>query len=71
MNEIQEALQSINWGIVAPVILIQLILMVTALVDLIRIKETNGPKWLWVLIILLINIIGPVVYFIFGRRQNG
>lgn len=71
MNELQEAFQSINWGLIAPVILIQLILMVVAVIDLIRIKSTNGPKWLWVLIILFINIIGPVVYFIFGRRQNG
>lgn len=71
MNELQEAFQSINWGLIAPVILIQFILMVVAVIDLIRIKSTNGPKWLWVLIILFINIIGPVVYFIFGRRQNG
>ncbi|MGG1631449.1 PLD nuclease N-terminal domain-containing protein [Rossellomorea sp. NRS-1567] len=71
MNELQEAFQSINWGLVAPVILIQLILMVVAVIDLIRIKATNGPKWLWVLIILFINIIGPVVYFIFGRRHDG
>jgi Phospholipase_D-nuclease N-terminal len=71
MNELQEVFQSINWGLIAPVILIQLILVVVAVIDLIRIKATNGPKWLWVLIILFINIIGPVVYFIFGRRNNG
>ncbi|MGE6752422.1 PLD nuclease N-terminal domain-containing protein [Rossellomorea sp. NPDC071047] len=71
MNELQEAFKSINWGIIAPVILIQFILMVVAVIDLIRIKSTNGPKWLWVLIILFINIIGPVVYFVFGRRQDG
>jgi hypothetical protein len=71
MNELQEVFQSINWGLIAPVILIQLILMVVAVIDVIRIKATNGPKWLWVLIILFINIIGPVVYFIFGRRHYG
>ncbi|MGM0751102.1 MAG: PLD nuclease N-terminal domain-containing protein [Bacillota bacterium] len=71
MNELQETFQSINWGLIAPVILIQVILMVVAVIDVIRIKATNGPKWLWVLIILFINIIGPVVYFIFGRRQDG
>ncbi|WP_064091300.1 PLD nuclease N-terminal domain-containing protein [Rossellomorea aquimaris] len=71
MNEFQEALQSINWGLIAPVILIQLLLIVVALVDVIRIKETKGPKWVWLLIILFVNIIGPILYFIFGRRQNG
>ncbi|MGF2616708.1 PLDc_N domain-containing protein [Rossellomorea vietnamensis] len=71
MAELQEVIDSINWGLVAPLLIIQLILMVTALVDLIRIKNTNGPKWLWVLIILFINIIGPIIYFVIGRRQNG
>lgn len=71
MTELQQVLESINWGLVAPLLIIQLILMVTALVDLIRINNTNGPKWLWVLIILFINIIGPIIYFVIGRRQNG
>ncbi|TYS18797.1 PLDc_N domain-containing protein [Rossellomorea vietnamensis] len=71
MTELQQVLESINWGLVAPLLIIQLILIVTALVDLIRIKNTNGPKWLWVLIILFINIIGPIIYFVIGRRQNG
>jgi uncharacterized membrane protein len=71
MNELQQALQSINWGLIAPVIVIQFILIVVAMIDVIRIESTNGPKWLWVLIILFINIIGAVIYFIFGRRHNG
>jgi hypothetical protein len=71
MTELQQALESINWGLVAPLIIIQFILMVTALVDVIRIKDTNGPKWLWVLLILFVNIIGPIAYFVIGRRQNG
>lgn len=71
MNDLQEILNSVNWGLIAPVIVLQLILMVVAVIDLIRIKSTNGPKWVWLLVVLLINIIGPIIYFIFGRRQNG
>ncbi|WP_409251039.1 PLD nuclease N-terminal domain-containing protein [Bacillus sp. SCS-153A] len=71
MAELQQAFETINWGLIAPVIIIQLILLITALVDVIRIRDTNGPKWLWVLIILFINIIGPIIYFVIGRRHNG
>lgn len=71
MQELQDVLQSINWGLIAPLILIQLILMLIAVIDLIRIKHTNGPKWVWLLVVLFINVIGPIIYFIFGRRQNG
>ncbi|WP_102274916.1 PLD nuclease N-terminal domain-containing protein [Cytobacillus massiliigabonensis] len=67
-------LSQVNWEviipIVAPIILIQLILMAIAIIDLIRIEKVNGPKWIWVLVILLVNIIGPIIYFVIGRRNN-
>ena len=53
-----------------PVVLIQLALMITALVDLIRREKTRGPKWVWVLVIVLINFIGPIVYFVAGRKEE-
>lgn len=56
--------------ILAPIFIIQLILIIVAIVDLVRIEKTNGPKWLWVIIILFINIIGPILYFVIGRRSN-
>lgn len=59
----------INWALVAPLIGIQLILLVVALIDLIRIRSTNGPKWVWALVIIFFNVIGPIVYFIFGRKS--
>ncbi|MTD31033.1 PLD nuclease N-terminal domain-containing protein [Planomicrobium sp. YIM 101495] len=52
-----------------PVILIQLVLMIFALVDLIKNPKPNGPKWLWGVIIVVINIIGPILYFVIGRRN--
>ncbi|MGE8204215.1 PLDc N-terminal domain-containing protein [Heyndrickxia sp. NPDC080065] len=70
MDNIQDALQSINWGLIAPIILIQLVLVIVAIIDLIRVKQANGPKWLWVIIILFLSIVGPIIYFIVGRRQN-
>jgi hypothetical protein len=52
-----------------PILLIQLALVIAALVDLIRREKTKGPKWLWVLIILFFNMIGPILYFVVGRDE--
>ncbi|MEH7376685.1 MULTISPECIES: PLD nuclease N-terminal domain-containing protein [Bacillaceae] len=59
-----------NLPIIAPILIIQLILIIVAIIDLVRIENTNGPKWLWALIILFINIIGPILYFVIGRKSN-
>lgn len=53
----------------APLFVVQLILLVVALLDLRRVADTRGPKWLWLVIILFVNIVGPIVYFIVGRKQ--
>ena len=52
-----------------PVILLQLTLMVVALVDLARRERTRGPKWMWVLIFVLGELIGPLIYFTVGRQE--
>jgi hypothetical protein len=53
-----------------PVVIIQLALMIAALVDLIRRERTRGPKWVWVLVIVLVNYIGPIIYFVIGRQDE-
>jgi hypothetical protein len=53
-----------------PVILIQLGLMVFALLDLVRRPTANGPRWMWAVVIIVINIIGPIAYFLIGRREE-
>jgi len=53
-----------------PLLILQLALMIVALVDLIkRQRVRGGNKVLWALVIVLVNIIGPVVYLIFGREE--
>ena len=64
-----ELLNEIPWGLVAPNLVIQFILLVVALIDLVRIPQTNGPKWVWAIVIVIVNLIGPIVYFIFGRKN--
>ncbi|MGE5675283.1 MAG: PLD nuclease N-terminal domain-containing protein [Mycobacterium leprae] len=57
--------------IVAPILLIDLILIVVALVDLVRREpeRVRGPKWLWALVILLVSTLGPIIYLVIGRKE--
>ena len=52
-----------------PIILLQLGLMAFALWDLIRRERTRGPKWLWAIVIVLGEILGPILYFLVGREE--
>jgi hypothetical protein len=52
-----------------PIVLLQLGLMVFALVDLMRRERTKGPKWVWALVIIFVNLIGPIVYLVAGREE--
>jgi hypothetical protein len=52
-----------------PIILLQIALMVVALRDLIGREQTKGPKWAWALIILFVNLFGPIIYLLVGRDE--
>jgi hypothetical protein len=58
--------------LLVPVILIQLGLMIAALIDLERAERRvrGGRKVVWALIIVFVNIIGPIVYFAAGRENE-
>lgn len=56
--------------LLSPIIIIQLVLMIIALWDLIKREKTKGPKWLWAVIILLVNFIGPIIYLVIGREEE-
>ncbi|MFS0562827.1 PLDc N-terminal domain-containing protein [Terribacillus sp. 179-K 1B1 HS] len=53
-----------------PIVVIQLILLGTALVGCVRAEHTLGPRWLWVVIIFCISIIGPILFFVIGKRRE-
>ena len=56
---------------IIPIIIIEMILAITALVHVLKHpKYRFGNKTLWILIVLLIQIIGPIVYFVFGRGDE-
>lgn len=56
--------------VIIPAALLQLGLLVAALVHLLKRRRVKrGSVALWVVIIVLINILGPVLYFLLGRED--
>jgi len=57
--------------LLVPIIILQLGLQIYALVDLSRQPRVRwGSKWIWVAIIIVLEILGPVVYFLFARKEE-
>lgn len=65
MDELRELLP-----LLIPILIIQLVLIVVALSDLAKRTETTGPRWLWVIIIIFLNMLGPILYFLVGRKES-
>ena len=69
MEVFDEIKDMLPWLI--PLVIIQLSLMIIALVDLIRRQKVRGDsKVVWALIIIFINLRGPIVYLIGGRGEE-
>jgi hypothetical protein len=58
-------------ALLVPIIVIQLGLMIAALVDLERSERRvrGGSKLVWALVIVFVNIVGPILYFVAGRED--
>jgi hypothetical protein len=55
---------------IIPLVLLQLILLIVALLDLSKRQKVRWiPKWGWAIIIILGELIGPILYFIIGREE--
>ncbi len=53
-----------------PLLVLEIVLLFVAIIDLDRRRYVTGNnKLVWVLVIVIIGIIGPVIYFVFGRRK--
>jgi hypothetical protein len=54
-----------------PVVILELGLLISALIHLLRHKHTrNLSVGIWAVIIVVVNIIGPVLYFLIGREED-
>lgn len=68
MNELDELRELLPFLI--PLALIQFALLLAALLDLLRRPKTRGPKWLWAFLIVFVQMLGPIAYFVFGREEG-
>ncbi|MCX5992447.1 MAG: PLDc N-terminal domain-containing protein [Chloroflexi bacterium] len=60
-----------EWLLIIPLILVEIGLMAFALYDLVKRKRVKGGnKWVWGVIIVVVNIIGPILYFVIGREEE-
>lgn len=54
-----------------PIIIIELVLAITALIHVLRHKKYRfGNMVMWIIIVLVLQIIGPIVYFVLGRGEE-
>ncbi len=54
-----------------PLIILEISLSITALVHVLRHPHYRfGSKVMWILIVLFIQIIGPILYFTIGRGEE-
>ena len=58
--------------LVIPLAIIELTLLVLAIVDLLRDdrRVRGGSKGLWAVIIVFVNLVGPIIYFLAGREEG-
>jgi hypothetical protein len=58
-------------ALLVPIIVIQLGLMIAALYDLEHEERRvrGGSKLVWALVIVFVNVLGPIIYFVAGREE--
>lgn len=61
------------WPLLLPLFLLQFVLAVVGVVNIVRRESAEvrgGKKWPWIIVCLLFGILGPLVYFVFGRKDH-
>ncbi|EAF5858980.1 PLDc N-terminal domain-containing protein [Listeria monocytogenes] len=58
-------------ALIIPVIFLYLALLLTAIIDLTKNWNERKNPVIWLVVIIVINIFGPIAYFIFGRKEEG
>lgn len=54
-----------------PIAIIEIVLMLTALIHVLTHKNYRfGNRILWVFIVIVVELIGPILYFTIGRGEE-
>ena len=57
--------------IIVPIVLVEVVLGIMALLGIFKFYGCrNGNKTIWALVAVFIQIIGPVLYFAFGKGEG-
>lgn len=59
----------IDWALLLPLIFLQIFLQIIALFSLFKQDLPKEKRIFWVIIILLLNLLGPIIYFLLGRKD--
>ena len=52
------------------IVLLALALPIIALIDILRSEFKGNDKIIWILLVLFINVIGTLLYFMIGAKQK-
>jgi hypothetical protein len=58
-------------ALLAPIVVLQIGLLIAGLIDLGRDERRvrGGNKLVWALVIVFVNLLGPIIYFVAGRED--
>lgn len=60
-----------NLPLFIPLVILELSLMIAAVIHVLRHPHYRfGNRTIWLLVVILLQIIGPVIYFVFGRGET-
>lgn len=62
-------INDLNWGLIGPLLALQVLLAVIGLISLSKAERVRGPRWMWVLFLVVGNLLGSIAYFTLGRKD--
>ncbi len=59
------------WPFLIPLIILQFALMITAVVHILKHPRYRlGNRTLWLIVVVLFQMVGPILYFAIGRGED-